>query len=285
MPLDYVIFSDTGGEKPQTYEYIAFFSEWLVQQGYPPVTVLPPYREGGLYGECVTQKRLPSIVYGFKSCSEKWKIRPFEQFCNQNKLFPANVYSGIDADETHRLGDYSDKKKTVLYPLSEWNMDRFDCVQTIIDTGLPVPPKSSCFFCPSMRKDEILALKTELPDLFQKAVFLEENSRENNTKVKGLARNNSWERIGQLSNQYAAFKKDESRVLAVRKKRKNKKAVIQPYTQPELFSPEPQKIDIPVVKSIKKNKQLILLTARAKKVVVAFLEYKTPIKQCGICHD
>lgn len=195
MKIDYILFSDTGSEKPKTYDYISYFNEYLLEKNYPLVTQLPKYKEEGLYGECIRQKRLPSIVYGFKSCSERWKLRPFNKFCRENKLFPANVYKGIDAGEEHRISDYSDKNQTVLFPLVDWGFDRGDCVKIIIDEGLLLPPKSSCFFCPSMRKAEIHDLKENNPDLFNKAVEMEKNAASNNTKVKGLARNHSWEEI------------------------------------------------------------------------------------------
>ena len=192
MPMDFIVFSDTLGEKPETYAYIEYFSAWLEEKNYPPVTKLPPYKEGGLYGECIDAKRLPSIVYGFKSCSEKWKLRPFVRFCRENNLFPANVYKGIDAGESHRVKDYSDKNQTVIFPLVDWGIDRTDCIKTIIDAGLKLPAKSSCFFCPSMRRSEVQELKKENPELLQLAIEMEENAHDKHTTIKGLARNRSW---------------------------------------------------------------------------------------------
>lgn len=192
MPIDYIIFSDTLAEKPETYAYNLFFSDWLVSKGYPAITHLPPYREEGLYGECIRLKRLPSIVYGFKSCSEKWKIRPFDKFCRENGLFPAIIYKGIDAGESHRLSDYSDKEKEVFFPLVDWEIDRMGCVKIIIDERLPLPPKSSCFFCPSMKKNEVYELQKHNPKLFKKAIEMEENAAENLITVKGLMRDHAW---------------------------------------------------------------------------------------------
>lgn len=195
MPIDYILFSDTLGEKPETYSYMTMFSDWLKSKGYPEITRLEPYKSEGLYGECIRSKRLPSIVYGFKSCSERWKIRPFNKYCRANNLFPAVVYKGIDAGESHRIGSFSDKNTEVLFPLVEWDFDRMDCVKIIIDAGLPLPPKSSCFFCPSMRKTEIYELEKTNPDLIQKAFFMEQNAAETNTTVKGLGRDKSWQSI------------------------------------------------------------------------------------------
>ncbi len=52
--------------------------------------------------------------------------------------------------------------------------------------------KSSCFFCPSMKKQEILYLKEHYPDLFNRAATLEENAMPYLKTVKGLGRSYSW---------------------------------------------------------------------------------------------
>ena len=49
----------------------------------------------------------------------------------------------------------------------EWGWARDDCIQQIEAAGLPQPGKSSCFFCPSMRAEEIIHLRDHHPDLFR----------------------------------------------------------------------------------------------------------------------
>lgn len=62
MPLDYIIFSDTLAEKPETYAYMAMFSEYLKGKGYPEIVQLPPYKPEGLYGECIALKFLIDCI-------------------------------------------------------------------------------------------------------------------------------------------------------------------------------------------------------------------------------
>lgn len=82
-------------------------------------------------------------------------------------------------------------------PLMEWGWDREACIRTIEAAGLPQPGKSSCFFCPSMRAEEIIDLRERYPDLFRRALALEDNARANLKTVRGLGRNYSWkERFG-----------------------------------------------------------------------------------------
>ena len=57
--------------------------------------------------------------------------------------------------------------------------------------GLPQPGKSSCFFCPSMKREEIMLLKEQHPDLYARAIA-KMCIRDRNTEFCSLAR----ERIG-----------------------------------------------------------------------------------------
>lgn len=78
-------------------------------------------------------------------------------------------------------------------PIYEWGWDRAECVRVIERAGLPRPGKSSCFFCPSMKKKEIEELWTKYPELFQRAVAMEHNAAASLITVKGLGRKWSWE--------------------------------------------------------------------------------------------
>ncbi len=188
--IDYVIFADTKGEKPETYEYIKYFSKWLVSKGYPAITTVT-YNEEGLYNECIRRKALPSLAYGFKSCSEKFKIRPSNKFLNKVvKDWPATKFVGYDVGEEHRIKDYTDEKYIVEYPLVSAGMDRQDCVKYLAENDVIVPMKSACFFCPSMRYSEVRQLENTHPDLLAAAIQMEENA--DLTTVKGLGRRWSW---------------------------------------------------------------------------------------------
>ena len=107
-------------------------------------------------------------------------------------------YIGYDAGETRRIQhaapiDEADKKYEKHYPLYEWGWTREECVHVIERAGLPRPGKSSCFFCPSMKKKEIQALWENYPDLFERAIALEHGSAKTNVNIKGLGRDWSWE--------------------------------------------------------------------------------------------
>lgn len=210
IPIDLILFADTGAEQPHTYEFIAAFNAWLVKHGLPEITIAwKTTKEGArltLEEDCLMYHRLPSIAYGFKGCSVKYKVAVQEKFCNNDPRCKAvwasgekiHKFIGYDAGETRRIqhaaeGDEENKKYKNHYPLYEWGWDRAECARVVERAGLPRPGKSSCFFCPSMKKKEIQALWEEYPDLFQRAVELEHNAAGNLQTVKGLGRSWSWE--------------------------------------------------------------------------------------------
>jgi 3'-phosphoadenosine 5'-phosphosulfate sulfotransferase (PAPS reductase)/FAD synthetase len=211
IPIDLIIFADTGGEHPHTYEYIKSFNNWLCAHGLPAVTMVYYTDKDGnrltLENECLRGSKLPSIAYGVKSCSIKHKINPQEKFCNNFPVCKAvranghrvTQYIGYDAGETRRVEHAAivgekDKKYIKKYPLHEWGWNRDECVRVIERAGLPVPQKSSCFFCPSMKKNEIQALWEKYPQLFQRAIEMERTAAKTLTSIKGLGRRWSWTR-------------------------------------------------------------------------------------------
>ena len=196
IPVDLILFADTGAEHPHTYAYLEVMDRWLKDHGMPPITrVYKTTRDGKrltLEDECLQSCSLPSIAYGFKRCSLKHKIGPQEKFCNHyppcRRTWAAGKrvvkFIGYDAGEGYRsdkvlLGDLADRKYSKWYPLMEWGWTRDDCIRQIEAAGLPQPGKSSCFFCPSMKPDEITALREQHPDLFRRALALEDNARKN----------------------------------------------------------------------------------------------------------
>jgi hypothetical protein len=100
-------------------------------------------------------------------------------------------YIGIDAGESHRankgLNGYAN-----LHPLIEAGIDRDDCIDIIKQHGIPLPVKSSCFFCPNTKKKEVLSLAKKNPELAVKAIEMEANAKDNLKVVKGLGRDWSW---------------------------------------------------------------------------------------------
>ena len=163
IPVDLILFADTGAEQPHTYAYISIMNAWLTAHGMPEITVVEYTDQNGdrltLEQECLRSGTLPALAYGYKKCSLKHKIGPQDKFCN-NYLPCQEVWArggkvvkfiGYDAGEERRrdhalVYDMQDKKYHKEYPLIDWGWGREECVQAIQQEGLPLPGKSSCFF-------------------------------------------------------------------------------------------------------------------------------------------
>ena len=183
---DAILFADTAAEKDETYAYLAHMNAFLDKVGFPRVTVLeyvvknfknwPPYR--GLEENCLTNGTLPSEAFGMGSCSEKWKQQPqnnwaktwapaLEAWARGEKVKKTIGYDDSSADQKRSCAAdrtfkvTPDERYEYWYPLQEWHWDRARCIREIAAAGLPVPVKSSCFFCPNMKAPEIDALPAE----------------------------------------------------------------------------------------------------------------------------
>ena len=202
----------------------------MVVVRYEPKRV--PYRT--LEGQCLHTGTLPSLVYGGKSCSVKWKRTPQDAYilrhfppaehiaqgrrvvraigfdaAEERRAFAGVVKAiGLDAGEEHRRtwsppaatnGKRPSREAWLdaayfayWHPLMDWGMDRADCERSIRAVGLPVPPKSACWYCPASKKGEILWLRDAHPRLLERALELEANARPNLTTVRGLGRSFAW---------------------------------------------------------------------------------------------
>lgn len=204
---DAILFSDTGGEKPATYVHVDIVAEWCVRVGFPDLTRVSydTSKHGTLEQECINNGTLPSKAFGFGGCSQKWKRYPMDRWVNNWEPAKAIWESGgkvarligIHAGETRRGKIPDDDKFTYRFPLREWGWGQAECEAAIRRHGMEVPVKSACFFCPAMRKPEVLALAKDHPDLFARAVRLEHNAKECDGLqiVKGLGRHWSWESL------------------------------------------------------------------------------------------
>lgn len=197
-----ITFADTGAEMPHTYEHVAVMDAWAqANLGTGIVTVRKLFQgqfSGGLEGQCNRHKQMPSLAYGFRSCSVKYKHEPQDRALKA-AMDAAGKKSaikaiGFDAGEAHRVKEIHLGEKDFAagrtvkswYPLVEWNWRREDCVAAIQRAGLPVPGKSSCFFCPAMKRREVLQLRANHPDLLARALKIEAEAQANTTTHRGL---------------------------------------------------------------------------------------------------
>jgi hypothetical protein len=81
---DLILFADTGGEKPETYAYLSVIRPFLATFGFPDVITVryQPVRAAydTLEDQCLYTGTLPSLAYGGRSCSMKYKRDPQDRY-------------------------------------------------------------------------------------------------------------------------------------------------------------------------------------------------------------
>ena len=161
------IFSDTGKELPETYEYLQRISDYLGKK----VTHLNAdvgfdhwYQ---MYGGMIPSNHR-------RWCTRALKLKPFEQYCGDNDH--VINYVGLRADED-RSGYISHKPNIrAVYPFREDGLVLRDIEEILRNSGVGMPPytrwgrtRSGCYFCFYQQKIEWVRLKETHPDLFEKA--------------------------------------------------------------------------------------------------------------------
>lgn len=198
-----VLFADTGsvkgddGEWPETYQHIRevqmpFYQRhgipfrWITTIGYPI------RGEESLLAYFEKMRLMPTRIS--RLCTVAAKVERVEQFLLDH--YPDRHYEvwiGFDATERKRAKKDPHSVKASKtgrlnrFPLIEWDMCRCRCAETLRTHGLPVPPKSACYFCPFASRGDFKLLAEKHPELFKRAARMEQNcqrSKKNNKVMR-----------------------------------------------------------------------------------------------------
>jgi len=200
LQYDALVFANVGddSENPKTLEYIRDHARPFAEaHGIELIEVQKRNRAGELQtlrGRIMTAPRsvplpawLPSGAFGNRVCTSDFKIHVIAKYLKQQgatKDNPAVIGIGISLDEFTRARSDSGIPHEVLeYPLLDLRITRADCRKIITDHGLPIPPKSSCYFCPFHNQREWQMLLREEPELFAKAVEIDHHIREKRNEL------------------------------------------------------------------------------------------------------
>jgi 3'-phosphoadenosine 5'-phosphosulfate sulfotransferase (PAPS reductase)/FAD synthetase len=200
LPYRTFVFANTGddSENPDTLEYVRNVAmPYAREHGLELIErqhISPDGQKDTLYRAILRRKYSIDIPVSFENagpgnrkCTLSYKIRVVSKVTKAlgaTKDNPAIVGVGISLDEFHRMRSGSPVAWEVReYPLIDLRMTRNDCVSVIEREGLPVPPKSSCWFCPMKAQRDWIALHENHPELFERAVRLEEILNERRQKL------------------------------------------------------------------------------------------------------
>lgn len=122
--------------------------------------------------------RMSNGAPGTRSCTAQFKIKVIADELKRRGAtpeHPATVGIGISLDEIGRANNRRcEPHERIEYPLLERGIRRIDCARIIRSAGLPVPPKSSCWFYPFHRPETWHEMRRSEPDLFARACQLKD---------------------------------------------------------------------------------------------------------------
>jgi hypothetical protein len=194
--VDAALFANVGddSEHPKTLDYVRDIAiPWAAERGLPVHELKRIKRDGNvetLWGRLMKEGsrslpipiRMDNGAPGTRSCTKDFKITVVGKWLKANgasKDNPADVCIGISTDEITRLSNKrAEPYERPMYPLIDLGLDRSACQRIIQEAGLPVPHKSSCFFCPFHRPQMWSEMRRDEPELFEKSVQLENTLNE-----------------------------------------------------------------------------------------------------------
>ena len=188
-------FCDTGAELPETYRYLAKLEVALGKK----ITRLNAERSFDHYFE-VFRGTLPSPQ--MRWCTKLLKIHPLEDWIGEDEVIS---YVAIRADEKSRMGYMSTKPNiTTVFPFIDDDVDHAGVVKILDDAGINLPDyyawrtRSGCYFCFFQRKAEWVGLADNHPDLFERAVAIEQKVLKN----AGASGDANFQSTGMKGRQY-----------------------------------------------------------------------------------
>ena len=188
-------FCDTGAELPETYAYLAKLEMVLGRK----ITRLNAEKGFDHYFE-IFRGTLPSPQ--MRWCTTHLKIKPLEKWIGGDE---AVSYVAIRADESNRKGYISTKPNIkTCFPFVEDDVDHAGVIRILEDAGINLPEyykwrtRSGCYFCFFQRKAEWVGLADTHPELFERAVAIEQKT----LKDAGVSGDVSFASNGMQGRQY-----------------------------------------------------------------------------------
>lgn len=123
-----IVFADTGNEKPETYKFIEWFSEWLIDQGFPEITVVRYYLKGSNRARRRVALNIPEFLFNPSNVSslflELLTFHIFRQTYQYTNLGEESLIIGGLPGAAYGLHNCSLKWK--IDPYERWVKENFD---------------------------------------------------------------------------------------------------------------------------------------------------------------
>lgn len=217
---DHAIFADTGKEAAATYRHLEFLQDWQRRSDGIPIAVR---RDKNLYRDLLqtgSHRRfasIPAFTAGEdgsvgmlkRQCTYEYKIKIIDDYIRDriyrlpkgSRRPPTELWHGISTDEIERMTCPREAWKRNTYPFLGYcvthsgdcetlpwarPMSRQELIRWYALSGLALPPKSSCVFCPYQSDNSWAYKKNFAPEDFRAAVRVDEAIR--NSTRQGINR-------------------------------------------------------------------------------------------------
>ena len=188
MPVDIILFCDTGMEFPGLYNHIDRLEKYI---GRPITRLKSEYSFDYLFFDHMPKRRNPELEgrKGFswggprnRWCTAMLKTRIIDRYLRDlSKEYTVKQYIGIAADEPQRIHGFN-------YPLVDWGMTEADCLAYCKERGFDwdglydIFHRVSCWCCPLQSYDEFRKLRKYFPDLWERLRYMDNNTWRTITK-------------------------------------------------------------------------------------------------------
>lgn len=185
LPLDEIVFYDTGMEFQAIYHNWEQLSNYAAQRGIKCVTLRPKCPFSYMMFEHPHTSRKDGVTrYGYSWCGGRcrWgtteKLKTMDAYCERNN---AICYVGIAADEDKRLT--KERKPYKRFPLVDWDMSEADCLAYCRQRGLnwkeccspdkdidlyDILDRVSCWCCANKNLHELYNIWRYLPEYWDR---------------------------------------------------------------------------------------------------------------------
>ena len=247
LPLDVVVFVDTGWEFPQMYEHIEKAKEYVKKERGDSVVFVHIKSEKGF--DNMLQK------YRWPAEGRRWCTA--EKIALLNRFYRKYIYSkgyeiieiiGFAADEESRIeGKKVDKKKNKKiwswFPMGsqEWNTDEQEALLYCKERGFEWSGlyehfhRVSCFCCPLKSNQEIRVLREHYPELWAEMLKKEDSIPVTENYVTFRGKDSLHELDRKLGAKAKLFHFEYIKGQAKPKKRKIKRLPVVNHAQLGLF--------------------------------------------------
>lgn len=195
MPIDDIVFADTGMEFQELYDYIEHIEGVIGRK----ITRLRPKKTwDDLFFAKKKKGNNIGQIYGFPmtmACDmhKRLKIEPIRKYYRSIEG-DFLVYIGIARNEPDRYERLKDNERAPLY---EWGIDELFVIQELKRRGLHNPlydtfDRLGCYTCPNINLKELRLMRKRYPDEYAKLMWYGEQAEKNATSRRFAEYKPGW---------------------------------------------------------------------------------------------